>query len=337
MNDQERILLLHKRWTDSISPEEVVRLEEWLASDEAFRREAKSLESLWEKAAQAQSSFQPDTARAWDRFKKEMHASPATSPRIVRIPRVWKVAASMLLLVGAMAAATLFLPGVRTQLQQAFFGGDTFQTYTLSDGSEVLVNAFSKFNFPDTFEEGERRVYLEGEAFFKVKSNPAHPFIVQTPHGQIRVTGTKFNVRAYAKEDFEEVYLQSGRVSYQTDQELNAVKLNPKERVVLQKNVRTLQTFSDPDAIPLYWVEGRLNFRNARFQDILPVLEQYFHVQFDVENVRPFLNCRHTYNLSGLSLVESLKLINMVSGIEFVEIGPKTYRLNGGKGAVPCR
>ncbi|MBK7407861.1 MAG: FecR domain-containing protein [Saprospirales bacterium] len=337
MNDQERILLLHKRWTGSISPAELARLEEWLASDEAFRKEARSLESIWEKAAKTQSSFQPDTARAWDRFQKEMHATPAAPARIIRIPRVWRVAASLLLLVGAMAAATLFLPGVRSQLQQAFYGGNTFQTYTLSDGSEVMVNAYSQFKFPDTFEEGERRVYLEGEAFFKVKSNPAHPFIVQTPRGQVRVTGTKFNVRAYAKEDFEEVFLQSGRVMYQAGQELDAVKLNPKERVVLEKSAQALQTYSDPDAIPLYWVEGRLNFRNTRFEEILPVMEQYFHVKFDVENVRPYLHCRHTFNLSGLSLRESLDLIKAVANIEYMEIGPKAYRLNGGRGAIPCK
>lgn len=47
----------------------------------------------------------------------------------------------------------------------------------LADGSEVLLNAESKLTFPVVFREKERRVYLEGEAYFKVKKNPACRFL----------------------------------------------------------------------------------------------------------------------------------------------------------------
>ena len=35
--------------------------------------------------------------------------------------------------------------------------------------------------YPDRFAGNERRVELKGEAYFKVKSNKEHPFIIKTP------------------------------------------------------------------------------------------------------------------------------------------------------------
>jgi hypothetical protein len=48
--------------------------------------------------------------------------------------------------------------------------GKTF-TVILSDSSEVIINADSKFSYPANFEGDKREVYLVGEAFFKVKKD----------------------------------------------------------------------------------------------------------------------------------------------------------------------
>ena len=61
-------------------------------------------------------------------------------------------------------------------------------------------------------QQKQRIVQIEGEAYFDVAPDKEHPFIVKTSHTSIRVTGTSFNVRAYADEDTESTTLISGTV-----------------------------------------------------------------------------------------------------------------------------
>lgn len=68
------------------------------------------------------------------------------------------------------------------------------QTLALADGSTAELNA--RTSLRTDFRYGRRTVRLtQGEAFFTVAKDSAHPFLVETPAGTIRVTGTQFNVR----------------------------------------------------------------------------------------------------------------------------------------------
>src|SRR5690242_4287102 len=70
----------------------------------------------------------------------------------------------------------------------------------LPDGSTVLLHGSTRLTYADGFSEGNRKIFLEGEAFFDIKKDPVHPFVIQTDQIIIRVLGTAFKVRAYAKE-----------------------------------------------------------------------------------------------------------------------------------------
>lgn len=68
------------------------------------------------------------------------------------------------------------------------------RSFTLADGTRVELNAQTSLLVEHT--RDERRVRLaSGEAFFQVAKDPSRPFIVETPTGSVRVTGTVFDVR----------------------------------------------------------------------------------------------------------------------------------------------
>ena len=89
------------------------------------------------------------------------------------------------------------------------------QKISLPDGSVAWLNARSRLRYAGAgpgATAGPRTVQLIGEAYFEVAHNPARPFQVFTATTQVRVTGTAFNVRAYAAEDSVEVTVTQGRV-----------------------------------------------------------------------------------------------------------------------------
>lgn len=71
----------------------------------------------------------------------------------------------------------------------------------LSDGTEVWLNAESTIKFPSSFIDGERKVEISGEAYFKVAHDKQKPFVVITDGMNIRVLGTEFNIRNYEAEE----------------------------------------------------------------------------------------------------------------------------------------
>jgi transmembrane sensor len=106
------------------------------------------------------------------------------------------------------------------------------QAVTLADGSGAELNA--RTTLKTDFRYGRRVVELErGEAFFSVVSDPEHPFVVKTPAGAVRVTGTKFNVRLNA-EGGGTLTLVEGAVTVRQDEAGNSmpdIAVRPNEQV----------------------------------------------------------------------------------------------------------
>jgi transmembrane sensor len=120
-------------------------------------------------------------------------ALPAPTPR-----RSWSF---KLLTTCALAAAAIAI-ALTVHFNRAASAPETFatavaqrQSITLADGTRVELNARTILQVDLT--RTERRVRLaSGEAFFQVSKDPSRPFIVETPAGSVRVTGTTFNVLA---------------------------------------------------------------------------------------------------------------------------------------------
>lgn len=81
----------------------------------------------------------------------------------------------------------------------------------LSDGTRVELNAHTSLSFKNR--KDERRARLAGgEAIFTVAKDPSRPFIVETPNGAVRVTGTTFNIRISPNGTAFEVTVVEGSV-----------------------------------------------------------------------------------------------------------------------------
>lgn len=344
MNDKER-LLLHKKWTGQISPEELSQVEALLSSDPAFRKEASALESIWAKAElPASGDFVPDAAKAWARFKKDMDGrAPVVSKKP---PRILSLIPLSLAGKAAAAVALFFLSyfifqNFQSDTQDSYAGLIKISPHSekvmgsleLPDGSVVWINSKTTFWYPKSFSGNERRVILEGEAHFQVQKNPSKPFIVQTPNGEVRVLGTAFNVKAARNAKYEEVFVESGLVAFKPQKGDEELRLERGNAARLKKS--TLQLI-EPSAITaaevLQWKSEALNFRNTPLKDILDALERNTPMRFERAKVREILHCPFTISLEGADEDTVVNYLEAATSMKIrLDVNSYVYHLSGGR------
>ncbi|WP_020531277.1 FecR family protein [Flexithrix dorotheae] len=157
-------------------------------------------------------------------------------------------------------------------------------TLTLKDKTRVNINAGSKIEFPENFNENPtREVYLEGEAFFDVAKNPAKPFIITTAEIKTRVLGTSFNIKANPSDKIIDITVVTGKVSVY-DEQGNHIILKPFEKVSYNKVTKEIEkrTCDNLERI-IGWKEGWLIFEKATFSEIFLVLENWYGVEIKSE------------------------------------------------------
>lgn len=85
------------------------------------------------------------------------------------------------------------------------------KTTHFPDGTDVILYPKSKLT-NILFTEDERRMCLEGKAFFKVAPNPKRPFIIITKKLITKVLGTSFTIHA-ERGEVESVAVRTGKVA----------------------------------------------------------------------------------------------------------------------------
>ena len=189
-----------------------------------------------------------DGIRQLGRFREQM-MQPAVLPMEKEVPvvrlkraRVLQYAASIIVLV-SLGMLTYYLnEGAGTTEAQLrryehYTGQDRHKTIMLPDSTIVMLNENSHLSISRNFDAEHREVAITGEAYFDVKHDPEHPFIVATSQYKIRVLGTAFNVRSYPGDSTAETTLIRGKVEIISNEPAavpgNEIILKPGEKFTL--------------------------------------------------------------------------------------------------------
>lgn len=145
------------------------------------------------------------------------------------------------------------------------------QSHLLADGTKVELNA--QTNLLVEITGTVRRVRLaSGEAFFSVSKDAKRPFIIETPAGSVRVTGTKFNVRTETSTALEVAVLE-GTVLVRAGEANAPVTLSAGQFLASGFPVRTLSETEQSDA--LAWRQGQVVFRGTPLREALARFARY--------------------------------------------------------------
>ena len=193
--------------------------------------------------------------------------------------------------------------------------GETMRVL-FQDGSEAFLNSDTKMRYPEKFGLKNRKVYIEGEAYFNITANKKRPFIVESGKTSVTVLGTSFNIEAYNNNDEIEVVLDEGAIVFNAD--ASNYTILPSQKVIYNKltgltiiiNLR--KTLEES-----IWKNNILHFSNSPLEEVVKILNRRFDIQFSIDDPSVL---KYTYTLtSKQTSIENILLeLEKITPVKFV-------------------
>ncbi len=298
---------LQKYLSGKSSSEETQIVEKWI---KANPKEFEHLQQIWQTPTSV--PFQDvDVSQAMLNVEKEINTTSPKSKRNVRLLIKRTVAAAAVITV--LISSSLLIQNQNQKKMQSVSNLEIVQDLELSDGTQISLNKGSSLLYPKSFSRGYRYVeLLSGNAFFEVSKDPNKPFVIHTPHGQVKVLGTSFNV--YVGEDKTQVYVKTGKVELENEQTNEKIQLLPeKAGSILPAGIIMLKDVSKNF---LSWKTDCLKFENAGLKEIMESLERHYQcpVRFATANYPP-IQFNGVFEAPQLS--EILEVIGITCHLEY--------------------
>lgn len=153
--------------------------------------------------------------------------------------------------------------------------GQTFQL-RLPDGSLVFLNAASSLTYTSSLlDKGKRVVKLQGEGYFEISKDKAHPFVVKTAKQEVEVLGTHFNINSYENEPTEKTTLLEGSVRITAGN--NQETLKPGEQGKLEGNKLSIDKVDTDLAVA--WKNNDFMFKSEPIDGVMRMVERWYNVE----------------------------------------------------------
>ncbi len=253
--------LLERRDREDWSAEDQKQLDAWLAQSPSHLIAYWRAEDGWSRT-ELLAAFRTPL-----RAEQEVYTVGISLRRaLARVTAVLAVA-----ICGAVAA--YYVLGTREQVYATGIGGK--QSIALKDGSHIDLNTDTVLR--TRFGDGMRVVMVDkGEAYFQVKHDPAHPFVVTAAGNRVVDLGTKFIVRNDT--DRLEVSLLEGRARFEpADGARGGAKVLAPGDVVIATRTSIAIKRKTPKTVAdeLGWQRGVVVFDNTSLGDAVSELNRY--------------------------------------------------------------
>ncbi len=320
--------LLAQYLSGQCTAEEAAVVDQWAAADRAHARVFDTVRAAWH-AGSARATY--DTRAGWRAVAEQLQlsdtphhqettrrptpqrAGPDAGRRDLSVAQPWPqrgngsmrksvvratlVATAVASVVGVLwlAPSTTsqrwFVRDRSTAVREYVTSAGQRETVTLADGTELTLAPVSRLRVPVTYNRGARDVELEGEAYFAVTHNAAHPFAVHVGHVTATDVGTSFDVRKYSTDSAVQVAITEGRVAlaacgHNTTQCAtvpSAMLAAGDLAMVSERGIESVRHGVDVSALTT-WTSGDLRFRDAPVSDVAAALSRWYDLDVDASD-----------------------------------------------------
>lgn len=345
------IELLTRKLTEEIDEAEDAELRGVLESDAECRYQYNFFKSYWNHEEQKYSN----SDLMFQKIRERIGVCAAVdeqkrSGKIRSISWFFKSVAAVILVISVTSAFFYFhkpLPSygkaVASKLQVIQTPSRVKTKIALSDGTVITLNSETTLKYPLIFNGPVREVYLNGEAFFDVAKDRAHPFIVHTGKMNVRVLGTAFNIKSYSNDPNIETTLIRGTIEVTlADRPADRIIMKPNEKLILNnmsfRKLRAKDHLSPLTATAVYtnysltgltylkpndttivetsWLNNKLVFKDEDFTELANRMERWYgvNIKFKVDSVR---NYRFTGTFEKESLPQALNALKMIESFDY--------------------
>ncbi|WP_316741091.1 FecR family protein [Pedobacter antarcticus] len=303
--------LLEKYWAGLCTPEEREAVERWMLDgipEESYELRPPDVEpviknQLWERITEAS--------------REEIN--PDKTIRMSMWFKMTAIAAILFLLIGVgiyISPDSILdksRPSALGAYQEVSLPYGKKASVTLPDGTKVFLNAGSKLKYPPKFSKTERRVLLDGEAFFEVTKDPKKPFFIQTRQTTTRVLGTRFNLQSW--EGCSDILnVEEGRVQFSAAGSIDTLILHANTQGVFDGHSLTKTIVNSRNRIA--WTKGQMIFNDVKLGEVIIELERWYGVEIHLSNPQ-LANNRVKVQFDNASLAEVLRDISFALNIKY--------------------
>jgi transmembrane sensor len=251
-------------------------------------------------------------------FKKEellktILASKKKKPKTISLYKNWFTRIAAVLIIGL----------------GLFFGIETLSTVTeiaengkqnifsLPDNSEIVLNSGSKIEYNKWNWSNNRKLELQGEAYFKVAKGK--DFVVNTTNGKVTVLGTQFNIRTRNKRF--DVTCYEGRVKVNSAKNENILTKGQSVSYENQKLISNQVVFENKPV----WMSKQLKFEKEKFRNLIQEIETHYNISIKINGFKS--EQLFTGTIPSDDLTISLQIIASNYHLKFKKINETSFEL----------
>ncbi|BBE19485.1 anti-sigma factor [Aquipluma nitroreducens] len=319
--------LLFRFLDKETSEEENEVILRWVSDSEDNRTEFQRLHQAHHLSKLRSLKADIDVDEAWEKLNTIL-PKVRTRKNLINLDILWKVAASVLLVVAG-GISSLWISGYFSDLQKSAIvelkasKGEKSQA-VLADGSHVWLNSQTVLKYDAL---NPRKITLDGEAFFEIKKDRSHPFEVITASGmKVIVTGTKFNLRSFAGESIVETTLEEGEVHIEGANNKQTAQLEPGQQAQYNIGENNMSVRNVSPELYSLWKNNELRFADISFAELVPRIERWYGVTITLDSAQKN-NDRFTMTIKTESLRELLNMMQLTSKFNY-EIKGEQVKIN---------
>ncbi len=289
------------------TPAERAAVERWAGASSQNAAELRRLASLW----RARPSADWDLNRAWSRVSARMD-EPVLFKLTPQV-RVLALAATVMVAVGAAVIWRAVSRRIEAAPRVVAAAPGERRDLDLPDGTRILLAPGSSMTVAAGYGERERRVELDGEAWFEVHHDADRPFRVYAAGTVTEDLGTEFTVRARAGDPVR-VVLVAGQASFGREG-APAVVLGPGDvgRLAVADTSPRVERGADVASL-VAWRDGQLAFVDTPVAHVAAELSRWYAVEFRLaDSALGSRRLTHTFSVSDLD--DALEVLALSLGV----------------------